>query len=158
MEFARHGKCTRNNCGFKHISREQLKKMCGFDVVANMPQKPARSATPGGGRGGGKSGGGRGTGRGGGKGAGKSAPAEADAAAVELQRLRSAPKICAHFLQGKCAKGDGCPAPHVEPDVAEEIKRAERVRKENAKTRAATPARENGEKEKKKGKRGKKEQ
>ena len=158
MTFARTGKCNSGDCKFKHISRDQLKKMCGFDVVANMPQKPGRSQPPGGnggGGGGGRGGGGGGGGNGRGKGSAKGAPAEADAAAVELQRLRSAPKLCQHFLKGTCTKGDDCPAPHVEPDVAEELKRAEKVRKENAKARAATPAREQDD-TKKKGKKAKK--
>ena len=144
--FARTGHCKGKDdgtCKYKHVSRTQLNKALGFDVMASDPNA------------GGGGGGGAGAGKGGkgkdGKGKkskrgksadGRAAPATAEehaAVVKELNALKSKQIVCAAFQKGNCNK-DGCGFAHVEPDVANEIARAKKVQQQQQKQKRSKSA------------------
>ena len=51
-------------------------------------------------------------------------PVQGDAAAVELQKLKSKQLFCSEWLKGKCTKGANCTLAHVAAEVGGELKRA----------------------------------
>ena len=136
-DFLRTGKCPRTEkgetCKWKHVSRQQCTKIFGFDIMAGQP-----AGGSGGGGGGGKDGKGKGKSKKP-KSPSKATPAEGDqpSAAAELQRLKSRAMYCAAYIKGNCAKGNDCKFPHVDPAVAEEIKRASAIFKKEDKEKRA---------------------
>ena len=130
--FAKEGACPKQHsgCPYNHVSRNQIKKIFGFDIFAGGKGDGGKS------KGGGKDK----KGGGGGKRSGSrdtAAPATdastsaTVAAAKELAQLKSKAKYCAAYIKGSCNKGSDCVFARVEPDVASELKRADQAYKKN---------------------------
>ena len=127
--YARHGKCSRYDWPYSHLSQDQVKRALGQGGSEQRDSSRGSNDADKGSRGRGK---GRGKGECG-KNDGQSRPngpkdkdAKSAPLEAEIQQLRSKRAWCAGTLKGTCQKGALRPYPHLDEESVSRIKAAER--------------------------------